>query len=245
MRTGRVLDRVRAPDEQGAEERAWSVVRAAYQSRDAPAVPRRHGRVVLVFASALAAGAVVLSPAGATVGRLITRALGIRSASPTLSSLPAPGRLLVSGPTGTWTVAADGALRRLGSWPQASWSPHGLYVAAANHNQLAAVDPRGVTVWTLSRPNVSDPRWYSPLGTRIAYLSAGDLRVVAGDGTGDHLRASGVAGVAPAWRPGPPYQPAYQTPRGRLTVRDRDTMRQDRVAQDGLAAYISDRLGRP
>jgi hypothetical protein len=225
VRTGQVLRRVRAPDEHGAEERAWAVVRTAYELREAATVPRRRGRFVLVFAAALAVGAVALSPAGATVGRLITRALGVQHSSPALSSLPAPGRLLVSGPGGTWTVAADGALRRLGSWPEASWSPHGLYVAAVNHDQLAAIDPRGAVQWTLDRPNVSDPRWFFPSGYRIAYLSAGELRVVAGDGSGDHLLAAGVASVAPAWRSGHPYELAYLTRRGRLVARDGDTGR--------------------
>jgi hypothetical protein len=223
MSAKQTLRRVGAPDERGAEERAWTVVRAAYQSRETVAAPRRHGRFALVFAAALAAGAVALSPAGATVGRLITRALGVQHASRALSSLPAPGPLLVSGPSGTWTVAADGALRRLGSWRQASWSPHGLYVAVADRDQLAAINPRGVIQWTLSRPDVSNPQWYSPWGTRIAYLSAGEIRVVAGDGSGDHLLAAGAASVAPAWRPDHAYQLAYVTRQGTLVVRDGDT----------------------
>jgi hypothetical protein len=63
---------------------------------------------------------------------------------------------------------------------------------------------------------------------RVAYLSAGTLRVVAGDGSGDHLLAAGVAKIAPAWRPGHPYEVAYLTTGGRLIVRDGDT---------GLAAW--------
>ena len=167
--------------------------------------------------------ALVLSPAGASVRRLITQALGEKHALPALFSLPAPGRILVSGPGGTWTAASDGSTRRLGSWPQASWSPHGLFVAVASGDQVAAVDPHGTLRWALARPAVSDPRWYSPSGYRLAYLSAGTLRVVDGDGTGDRLLATGVAHVAPAWRPGQPdgpYELAYVTADGRLVVRD-------------------------
>ena len=49
-----------------------------------------------------------------------------------------------------------------------------------------------------------DPRWTgTAVDTRIAYRSGGDLRVIAGDGSGasDHVIARDVAPVAPAWRP--------------------------------------------
>ena len=99
-------------------------------------------------------------------------------------------------------------------------------MAVAAGDRLAAVDPHGTVRWALARPAVSDPRWYSPSGYRVAYLSAGTLRVVDGDGTGDRLLATGVAHVAPAWRPGQPLGPfelAYVTARGRVVVRDGDT----------------------
>lgn len=225
MSAKRALTRLHPPGELEAEDRAWTVVRAAYQARS-PARRRVSARrPIVAVAAALVAGAVALSPAGATVGRLITRALGVHHASPALFSLPAPGRLLVSGPGGTWTVAADGAARRLGPWTQASWSPHGLYVAVAAGDRLAAVDPRGAPRWTLARPAIRDPSWYPPLGYRVAYLSGHELRVVAGDGTGDHLLAAHVASVAPAWRPTHPFQLAYVTGAGRLEVRDADTGR--------------------
>jgi hypothetical protein len=223
MSAKRILRQASAPEELAAGERAWAVVRAAYQTREPVTQPQRRGPVAVGLAVALTIGAVALSPAGATVGRLISHALGIQHASPALSSLPASGRLLLSDRAGTWTVAADGSARRLGSWPQASWSPHGRYLAIANGDQLAAIDPRGITQWTLTRPAVSDPRWFSPSGYRIAYLSAGQLRVVAGDGTGDHRVAPAVASVAPAWRPDHPYQLAYLTRRGTLVVRDGDS----------------------
>jgi WD40 repeat protein len=143
-----------------------------------------------------------------------------------LSALPGRGRLLISGPAGTWTVAGDGSTRHLGPWRQASWSPHGRYVAVTAGDRLTVVDAHGTQLWTLRRPAATDPRWYSPSGFRIAYLSNTALRVVAGDGTGDHPVAAGVANVAPAWRPGHPYGPyelAYVTNRGRVVVRDGDT----------------------
>src|SRR5947209_9079192 len=217
---------VRAPDEVGAERRAWTVVRAAYLERESVRMGRPRRRLALVPVLAVVAAGVVLSPAGARVGRIITHALGVSNAAPALSSLPSPGRILVSGPGGAWTVAADGSTRHLGAWSQASWSPHGRYVAVASAQRLAAVDLRGNIRWAIARPQVSDPRWYSPSGYRVAYLSSRTLRVIAGDGTGDRLLAPHVAHVAPVWRPGARYGPfelAYVAEHNSVVVRDADT----------------------
>jgi hypothetical protein len=219
----RAFRSVRVPDAREAEERAWAVVRSAYRERPVVVPRRSRWRLAVVPALVALLAGLGLSPAGAAVSRLIRQALGVSHAAPALFSLPAPGRLLISGPSGTWTVAGDGSTRRLGPWPQASWSPHGLYVTVAGDDQLAAVDPRGMPQWTLARRAVSDPRWYPPSGYRIAYLSGEELRVVAGDGTADHLLAVGVAKVAPAWRPGHAYQLAYVTRRRGLVVRDGDS----------------------
>lgn len=220
----RALREFRAPDEGSAERRAWSVIRGAYLERE-PVRPAARSRAGLALAPVLAviAAGLVLSPAGATVGRLITKAFVVRHAAPMLSSLPSAGRVLVSGPGGTWTAAADGSLRHLGDWTQASWSPRGLYMVVASADRLAAIDPRGNVRWAIARPDVSDPRWFSPSGYRVAYLSAGTVRVIAGDGTGDHLLAAQAAHVAPAWRPGYSFQLAYVTAGNRLVVRDADT----------------------
>jgi hypothetical protein len=59
------------------------------------------------------------------------------------------------------------------------------------------------------------------MDTRIAYLSGGELRVVAGDGSGDHALGR-AALVAPAWRPGPGRVLAYSDGR-RAVVIDADT----------------------
>jgi hypothetical protein len=215
------LMRFRAPDEQAAEDRAWVVVQSAYQARP-PFERRRSYRrraVALAAGIALLCG-VALSPAGATVSRLITRAFGVERSSPALVSLPAAGHVLVSGPAGTWTVASDGSIRRIGRWSEASWSPHGLYLAVVQSDELAAVNPRGTVEWALHRPQITDPRWYEPTGYRVAYLSGSDLRVISGDGSGDHLLAGPVASVAPAWRPGSvPYQLAYVSSTGAIVVR--------------------------
>jgi hypothetical protein len=225
MNAARSLRSLRAPDEHGAEQRAWQVVRTAYaEARPAPR-RRRSSVAVLVPALILAALGVALSPAGASVRRWINAALGIPRAAPALFKLPAPGRLLVAGRGGAWTVAADGSARRLGAWRQASWSPHGLFIAVSSTDELAAIDPRGTIHWMLARPRVGDAQWYQPTGYRVAYRSGRELRVVAGDGTGDHLLAPATANVAPAWRPGHAYELSYVDSAGRLITRDADTGR--------------------
>ena len=220
----RALTGVRAPGEAAAEERAWTTVRAAYRDRPAPAPARSRRRVALVPVAAVLIGAIALSPAGATVKRIINRALSTPhiSRAPALS-LPAPGKLLVSNAQGTWVVSANGSVKRLGAWTQASWSPRGKYLAVVSAGTLAAIDPTGALAWRLPERAVGDPRWYSPSGYRVAYRSGADLREVAGDGRGDHLLATQVAPVAPAWRPGHDFQVAYVTRRGAVVIRGGDT----------------------
>jgi WD40 repeat protein len=226
----------RAPDEASAERRAWTVVHAAYLEREPVRKPRSHLRFALVPALAVIAAALVLSPAGAKVERIISHALGVAHASRALYSLPSSGRILVSDPGGTWTAAADGSIRHLGSWTEASWSPHGLYVVVDSGDRLAALDPGGNIRWAIARPHVSDPRWYPPSGYRIAYLSGGTLRGITGSGRDDHLLAAHVAHVSPAWRPGltyGPYEVAYVTDSGLVVVRDADTGQVLRTASPG------------
>ncbi len=223
MQVGELLERVRVPDEQAAQDRTWDVVRSTYRERSTAPRRRANWRLVLPPLLAALAGGIALSPAGATIGRWVRQTLGVRHASSRLVSLPAGGRVLVSGPGGAWIISADGSDHRLGTWSEPSWSPHGLYVAAIRKHQLVAATPQGRVVWQLTRPAIADPRWYPPSGFRLAYLSGGTLRVIAGDGTGDHRLATYVAHVAPAWRPGRPdgpYELAYATSSGRVVVRD-------------------------
>ena len=105
---------------------------------------------------------------------------------------------------------ADGLKRRVGSYEDAAWSPHGLYLVATRRNELAAIGPGGGVHWTLARRDVHYPSWEGTrTDTRIAYLAAGGLRVVAGDGTGDHLLDRHAQDVPPAWDPARLHVLAY------------------------------------
>jgi dipeptidyl aminopeptidase/acylaminoacyl peptidase len=200
---GRRLRDVAVPGEDEAEERSRAVVRAAYEQR-APIRPAYRGpRLALALAGGVAALAIGLSPAGAKVGDLVEDVIGVgeEDAKPALRALPAAGELLVESEQGVWIVREDGSKRLLGDYDHATWSPRGLFVAAANGRQLVTLDPLGGVRWTITAPGrVADPRW-SPSGFRIAYRSGDDLRVVAGDGTADRLVARDIAPLAPAWRP--------------------------------------------
>jgi len=215
------------PTDERAEARAWELVHAAWAEREPRRRPRRRARLVLAFAAVAAIATASLSQPGQAVVNAVRRSIGIEHAEPALFRLPATGRLLVAGPSGTWVVAADGSKRRLGDYRQASWSPHGLYVVAAATNELATVTPTGAVHWTLSRPQIRFPRWGGTrTDTRIAYLTTSRLHVVAGDGTGD-IDAEGLpaaAPVAPAWQPTPAdrHVLAYVTTRGCVTVLDPD-----------------------
>lgn len=241
MRRDRDLERrlrdLEVPDETAAEQRAWEVVRAAYAARTPIRPARRMRRVAVALATAAAVLGLGLTPAGARVVDLVRDVVGVGSndARPALRSLPAAGELLVTAPRGPWIVRADGSKRLLGEYrdAQATWSPNGLHVAIATGRELVAVDPAGDVRWSLSRARVADPRW-SPSGYRIAYRSAGGLRVVAGDGTEDRLLARNVPAVAPDWQPNPDakLEPAlepgthvlaYAPSRSRIAVVDTDT----------------------
>ncbi|HEY6961855.1 MAG TPA: hypothetical protein VI408_08225 [Gaiellaceae bacterium] len=197
------------------EDRAWEVVRRAFEER-VPAAPRRRARTRLVLALVVVAAGVVagaaLSPPGRAVFHSVREAVGITRAQPALFALPARGTLLVVSAEhgGVWLVRSDGFKRKLGAYDDAAWSPHGRYVVATRGDELLALTPGGDVRWTLARRRPSDPAWEgTAVDTRIAYLSASGLRVVAGDGTGDHLLDR--FGTAPAWDPARLHVLAYYT----------------------------------
>jgi hypothetical protein len=180
--------RFHAPREHEAEERAWEVVRTAYEQREPVSWPRRHWQPLIAVAVVAAVVAAALSPPGRSVVHSLRKAVGVEQAEQGLFSLPAPGQLLVTSREGAWLVHADGSKRLLGRYRDAAFSPHGLFVVGTRANQLVALDPQGNVRWTLARPSPRLPVWTGTrTDTRITYLSRGRLRMVAGDGTGDRL----------------------------------------------------------
>ena len=155
----------------GAEERSWEIVRRAFEER-APA-PRRRTRsssalvlAALVAALTTAVLAAVFSPPGRAVFERVREAVGVEHADQALFSLNAPGRLLVVSAEGggVWLAEADGYKRKLGTYDDAEWSPHGLYVVATRRNELAALDVDKGVRWTLARHDVAWPTW---TGSRV------------------------------------------------------------------------------
>lgn len=207
------------------EERAWDVVRRAYEERT-PQPHRRRVHPALVPALVVLAAvivAAVLSPPGRAVFERVREAVGVEHADPALFSLPAPGRLLVVSTDGggVWLVRDNGFKRRLGSFADAQWSPNGLYVAATTRDHLVALDPEGGVRWTLARADAAYPRWAgSRTDTRIAYRARSGLRVVGGDGRGDRLLDSTATAVAPAWVPGRGFELVYVSGSGTIVRRD-------------------------
>ena len=219
---------VAPPNELDAERRAWAVVRTAYVEAEAARERRWPARPLLALAAMLTLIAAAVSPPGQAIGGWVREAIGIervegrKNARPALASLPAEGSLLVVARTGAWVVRDDGSKRRLGAYGDATWSPHGLHVAATRGRRLVALTPDGDVRWTLtkSRP-VHHPAWSSS-GFRVAYGAGAALRVVNGDGEPDALLARAAARGAWAWAPGGEHVLAYVTRKGALLVRNVD-----------------------
>lgn len=218
------------PGAEEAERRGRRLVEAAFERRQPSHRRAPLPRLALSLAAATLLAALLLTPAGAKVRDWVddTLTVGVDDAEPALTEIPDGGRLLVSTPQGSWVVQADGSRRLLGSYPEATWSPRGLFVAASSGHMLSAVEPDGTVRWSLSADApVSDVRW-SPSGFRIAYLTAtrqtgSALRVVGGDGAGDAPIDRGVAPVAPAWLPLGPHILAYVDSGGTLRIVNPDT----------------------
>jgi WD40 repeat protein len=214
------------PSAEEAERRGRRLAQAAFEQRQPhprqrPALPR----LALSLAAASLLAVLLLTPAGAKVRDWVDEALtvGMRDAEPALTEIPGGGRLLVSTPQGSWVVQPDGSRRLLGEYPEAAWSPRGLFVAAISGRMLSAVEPDGTVRWSLSADApVTDVRW-SPSGFRIAYQAADELRVVAGDGTNDSRIDRRVAPVAPAWLPLGPHVLAYIDAGGTLRIVNSDS----------------------
>jgi hypothetical protein len=221
------LRRVSPPSEAEAEERARAIIRAAYAQRQPTPAPGGRRRLLIALAAAALLALALLTPAGAAIRDWIDDAIETSTKpAPSLTSLPAPGRILVESGQGPWVVNQDGSQRRLGDYDGAAWSPSGLFVAAVRDGRLVALEPDGDVRWTVSRAErAREPDWQPPQGFRIAYLSGRSLRLVAGDGTGDMLLAKRVSPVGPAWRPGLSPILAFVDGRGALRVENTESGR--------------------
>jgi len=214
-----------APDEREAGDRTWEVVRSAYEERIR--LPRKRDwrpLAIAVAAAVIVAGAA--SPVGhAVFGSLRDAVRGEQNARPALFSLPSPhSHLLVNSAEGAWVVQSDGSKRLLDGYRDASWSPHGLFLAAVHGEELRALEPNGDVHWSVARAAAANPRW-SNQGNgdeRVAYLAGSTLRVIGGDGRGDRAVARGVVRVTPAGRPGT-HVLAYVNGAGKIVVRRADS----------------------
>ena len=102
------LQQLRVPDADGARDRAWHVVAAAFEGREPAPRERPRWPLVVALAAALLVAAFA-SPPGRAVLDDLREVVGVERAQPALFSLPSPGRLLVASDAGLW-VAAGGRL---------------------------------------------------------------------------------------------------------------------------------------
>ena len=147
--------------------------------------------------------------------------------------------MLVSGANGL--AILDGTRRtRLGDYDDATWSPHGLFVAATDGRALVALNPAtGARRWRIEPGGtVSFPRW-APDGLHIAYRAGTSLRIVYGNGEHDVRAGADMAAIAPAWRPGTPRTVAWANARGTVTVEDADTAKVLRSYRSGNVEHLA------
>jgi hypothetical protein len=224
----RELQRIQAPNELDAQRRAWSLARSAFQAREPLSWERRHRGALLAAAAAVVLLAAAISPPGRALVGSVRDAVSDESPppQPALTSLPAPGPLLVNSKTGPWVVSLDGSKRRLAGWWEGAWSPNAEFAVVTRQRELAAVDLDGGIRWSIARSGlVRSARWSSevnPRDTRIAYLNRRSLRIVGGNGDGDKELRRAVGATAPAWRPGA-FELAFSTVDGRIEVVDTET----------------------
>ena len=202
-RATQMLRDFRAPDEAGAERRAWSVVqrgpRRTRARHQAPLAPRARARAGRRRDRGGRSGAVAGRGHCRPPDHAGPSACAMRHPCcprcPRRGGCWCPGRA-EPGPRRPTARSATSAIgrRRVGR-------PAGCTWRSASNDRLAAVDPHGNVRWAVARPDVSDPTWFSPTGYRVAYLSAGhapgDRRRRHGRSSAGRPRGACRARVAP------------------------------------------------
>ncbi len=221
----RALQRIQAPEELDAQRRAWPLVRTAFEAREPVAWPRRNLRPLFAAALGVFVLASALSPPGRALVGSVQDAFTSEKVKPrpALTSLPAPGPLIVNSKRGPWIVQFDGSKRLLGEWLEGSWSPRALHVVVTRDHEVAALLPDGTVRWSLARSGTIRAARWSPDGFRVSYLNGPQLRVVAGDGTGDRSLRRVVGSTPPAWRPEGDHELAFSTVDGRIELVQTDS----------------------
>ena len=153
-------------------------------------------------AAALVVLAGLLSPPGRAVLDEIREVVGVEESAPALFSLPARvgcsyRRTQVGGGAGRLGGCWDRTARRRGRPSAASSSRRG--------RTFVALTPGGTVRWSLARPKRAPAALGGLEPTRGSRISPGRVRVVGGDGMGDHLLDAQAADRRPSTiRPRPP-----------------------------------------
>ncbi len=215
-----VEDRLRRavpPDAEGAEQRAWAVVEQAAPARVTK--PTNTVGFVTRWGAAIALATLfALSGAGAATGEWVADRIAPEPRTPKLAAtLPTSGRLLVQDARGLVVIRQDGGRTKLPAADGATWSPHGLFIAAWTGSELRAMEPDGDPRWRITAPaRITNAAW-SPDGLRIAYIAGNRVHIVSGNGANDHALIGGVTREAHlAWNPERPQELAY----GKAAARD-------------------------
>ncbi len=161
MNAKRVLSRFRAPEERETEDRAWEIVRTAYQQRE-PAAHRRSLRrpVALAATSILIAGAGALTPAGATVGRLVDHAFDKpHSSLPAFATGTPSPQALVTDETQNRLLVVDLPSGRIARSVPVPADPEDI-AATGNGGVVIVVSSRAGTVTILNRDTLKVMRTF-------------------------------------------------------------------------------------